>query len=74
VALLIGPVVVLLGLACLYYVLRGRAKTRASLYTARRTLLQARTAERRQRALGGSAAGSIPAVQPVAAPAPAPAR
>jgi hypothetical protein len=62
VAILIGPVVALLGLVCLYFVLRTRAKTRTSLYTARRTLLQARTSERRQRALGGTLAGEMPAV------------
>ena len=61
-AILIGPVVALLGLGCLYFVLRTRAKTRTSLYTARRTLLQARTSERRQRALGGTLAGEMPAV------------
>jgi len=62
VAILIGPVVALLGLGCLYFVLRTRAKTRTSLYTARRTLLQARTSERRQRALGGTIAAEMPAV------------
>lgn len=65
-AFLIGPVVALLGLLILFFVLRTRAKTRTSLYTARRTLLQARTAERRDRALGGTIAGAIPAVAPTA--------
>ncbi len=60
-AFLIGPVVALLGLLILYVVLRTRAKTRTSLYTARRSLLQARTAERRDRALGG-----IPVLAPTA--------
>ncbi|MEP7105749.1 MAG: hypothetical protein ABI838_07875, partial [Chloroflexota bacterium] len=59
---LLGPVVALLGLGILYYVIRSRAKTRTSLYTARRTLLQARTAERRDRALGGTIAGAITAI------------
>jgi hypothetical protein len=52
VGLLIGPFVALLGLFALFVVLRGRARQRTSLYSTRRTMVEARAKERRDRALG----------------------
>lgn len=50
--LLIGPLVALLGVFAFFIVLRGRAKHRSSLYSTRRTMLESRAKERRDRALG----------------------
>ncbi len=75
-ALLIGPVVALLGVFAAFVVLRTRARTRHSLYSARRTMLEARAMERRERALAPEpppapvAAGSAPAImEPSVSPA-----
>ncbi|MGH7860811.1 MAG: hypothetical protein ACRENM_01845 [Candidatus Dormibacteraceae bacterium] len=60
-ALLVGPLVALLGVFSVFVLLRTRAMARKSLYARRRADLERRVTERRRRAMRPSSAEELPA-------------